>query len=103
MKLMAKGKIHHSVKNKLWIKPEIEYDTWLNLKNYGRAHNLDFPATVDLAASILLDPKANEIANADRVDVTEIFHEAIDLLHKRRCAFKDNPHTVEAVTWGTNE
>ena len=102
---MSKGKIHHSVKNKLWIKPEIVYDTWLNLKNYGRAHDLDFPSVVDLAASLILDPKANEIATSKRVDICEVYHTAIDLYYRKMSAIDGDSslETIEAVSWGHNE
>lgn len=78
-----KHKVHHAVKNKLWIKPEIDYDTWLSLKEFGKPLNLEFPAVVDMAAAILTNPTANKIASLEQVPIEVVYHKAIELYLKK--------------------
>lgn len=82
--MATKHRINHRIKNQTWVRPELGYDAWLKLNNYAKENSMDFPSAVDLAATIITDQKANELALKDSIEVIDVFRNAIDLYYQRK-------------------
>lgn len=75
--------IRHKMKNQVWTRPEICYDSWAKINEFARKNKMDFPLAVDVAADLLTDSDVIELARRRRVNVVDAYHDSV-IAYKNR-------------------
>lgn len=75
--------IRHKMKNQVWTRPEISYDSWAKINDFARKNKMDFPSAVEVAAGLLTDSDVIELARRRRVNIVTAYHDSV-IAYKNR-------------------